>query len=152
VRRHREPNRARTAPRAALPEPRKNTGSEIGRLADSSTVAQPRVRPAAAVLSGLYVDEEITIAALAARFGVATQTVHNRLVAAGVPRRPSAATVRQDISDHEIVRLYVDAGQSAVEIAEQLGWSTSLVYARPASQGVPRRDRGAGRRVRPADA
>jgi transposase-like protein len=41
----------------------------------------------------------MTIAALAAQFGVAPQTVHNWLVAAGVSRRPSPATVRQDISD-----------------------------------------------------
>jgi transposase-like protein len=103
-------------------------------------------------LSELYVDEEMTIPALAARFGVAAQTVHNWLVAAGVPRRPNPAAVRQDISDHEIVPLHVDGGQSAAEIAEQLGCSTSLVYAHLASQDVPRRDRGAGRRVRPADA
>ena len=34
---------------------------------------------------------------------MAPQTVHNWLVAAGVSRRPSPATVRQDISDDEIV-------------------------------------------------
>lgn len=93
----------------------------------------------------------MTIAAVAARFGVAPQTVHNWLVAAGVPRRPSPATVRRDISDDEIIRLYVDRGLSDAEIAEQLGCSASLVYARLARRGVPRRDRGARHRRRPGD-
>jgi transposase-like protein len=103
------------------------------------------------MLSGLYVGEGMTIAALAARFEVAPQTVHNWLIAAGVPRRPSPATVRRDISSDEIVRLYVDGGLSAAEVAEQLGCSASLVYVRLARRGVPRRDRGARRRRRPAD-
>jgi hypothetical protein len=42
------------------------------------------------------------------------RTVHNWLVAAGVSRRPSPATVRQDISDDEIVGLYVDGGAEAL--------------------------------------
>lgn len=87
-------------------------------LEDSSNVATVRVRPDAVALSGLYVDEAVTIGALAAQFGVAPQTVHNWLVAAGVSRRPSPATVRQDIRDDEIVGVYVDGGLSAAEIAE----------------------------------
>jgi transposase-like protein len=59
--------------------------------------------------------------------------------------------VRQDISDDEIVGLYVDGGLSAAEIAEQLGCGASLVYARLARRGVPRRDRGAAHRRRPGD-
>jgi transposase-like protein len=103
-------------------------------------------------LSRLYVDEGLSIAVVAARYGVAAQTVHNWLVAAGVPRRPSLATVRHDISEDDIVvRLYVEGGRSAAEIAGQLGCSTSLVYARLGRGGVPRRDRAARRRVRLAD-
>ena len=120
-------------------------------LADSSNMATVRARPDAVALSGLYVDEGMTIAVLAAQLGVAPQTVHNWLVAAGVSRRPSPATVRQDISDDEIVGLYVDGGLSAAEIADQLGCSASLVYARLARRGVPRRDRGAAHRRRPGD-
>lgn len=84
--------------------------------------------------------------------GVAAQTVHNWLVAAGVPRRPSPARVRRGISDDEIARLYTDEGRTAAEIADRLGCSTSLVYARLASQGVIRRRRAPRRRMRPADA
>ncbi len=120
-------------------------------LADSSNVATVRVRPDAVALSGLYVDEAMTLASLAAQFAVAPQTVHNWLVAAGVSRRPSPATVRQDIGDDEIVGLYADGGLSAAEIAEQLGCSASLVYARLARRGVPRRDRGAAHRRRAGD-
>jgi transposase len=126
-------------------------GSGSGLLADSAIMATVRARPDPGTLSSLYVGEGMTIAAVAARFGVAPQSVHNWLVAAGVPRRPSPATVRRDISDDEIVRLYVDGGLSAVEVAEQLGCSTSLVYARLARLGVPRRDRGARRRRRLGD-
>jgi hypothetical protein len=36
-----------------------------------------------------------------------------------VPRRPSLATVRHDISEDDIVRLYVEGGRSAAEIAGQ---------------------------------
>jgi transposase len=116
-----------------------------------TTVARERVRPEAATLRRLYVDDGMTIGALAAWFGVAAHTVHNWLVAAGVPRRPSPATVRHDISDDEIVGRYVGGGRSAAEIAGQLGCGTSVVYARLARRGVARRDRAAWRRVRPAD-
>jgi transposase-like protein len=54
-----------------------------------------------------------------------------------VPRRPSLATVRHDISEDDIVRLYVEGGRSAAEIAGQLGCSTSLVYARLGRGSAP---------------
>jgi hypothetical protein len=76
---------------------------------------------------------------MADRLGVATQTVHNWLVAGGVPRRPSPATFRAAIDDGEFIRLYTQEGHTAAEIAEQLGCSTSLVYGRRARRGVDRR-------------
>jgi hypothetical protein len=60
----------------------------------------------------------LSLAAMAARLGVVAQTVHNWLVAGGVPRRPSVATSRSDIDDREIVRLYTQQGHTAAEIAE----------------------------------
>jgi transposase len=102
-------------------------------------------------LGRLYRSEGLTIAAIAARFGVAVQTVHNWLVAAGVARRPSPATRRADLSSREIVRLYTNGGHTAAEIAQALGCSPSLVYARLDRARVPRQSRAPRRRVRPDD-
>jgi transposase-like protein len=77
----------------------------------------------------LYVDDKMTIAALAARFGVVAGTVHKWLVAAGVPRRPSAVAARGDVNDEQIVGLYCLDGLTAAEISARLGCSTSLVSA-----------------------
>jgi transposase len=105
-------------------------------------------RPDSVTLSRLYVDDKMTIAALAAQFGVAAQTVHNWLVAAGVPRRPSPAEPRRDVNDEDIVGLYCRQGMTAAEISARLGCSTSLVYSRLARLGVARRPR-VSRRARP---
>jgi transposase-like protein len=116
-------------------------------------VASATARPDAATLAGLYHTDKMTIAGLAARFGVAPQTIHNWLVAAGVSRRPNPATARTDINDDTyIVRLYTGEGHTAAEIAHRLGCSASLVCARLARLGIPRRPPRPRRRVRPADA
>jgi len=91
------------------------------------------VSPDVGTLRRLYVDEGLSLAAMAARLGVVAQTVHNWLVAGGVPRRPSPAKFRADIDDGEIIQLYTQRGHTAVEIADQLGCSTSLVYGRRVS-------------------
>jgi hypothetical protein len=80
-------------------------------------MARSIARPNTETLGCLYHGEGLTIAAIAARFGVAAQTVHNWLVAAGVDRRPSPATRRADLSSRKIVRLYTDGGHTAAEIA-----------------------------------
>jgi transposase len=82
---------------------------------------------------------------------VAAQTVHNWLVAAGVPPRPSPATTRADVRDDQIVRLY-EQGHTAAEIADHLGCSTSLVYFRLERRGIARRPRAPRGCRRPADA
>jgi AraC-like DNA-binding protein len=81
---------------------------------------------------------------------VATRTVHNWLVAADVPRRPSPATSRADVSDDEIIRLY-EHGHTAEEIAGRLGCSTSLVYFRLERRCVARRPSAPRGGVRPTD-
>jgi hypothetical protein len=59
-----------------------------------------------------------------------------------VPRRPSPATVRADVRDEQIVRLYA-RGHTAAEIADGLGCSPNLVYsvssvgALPGAPGLP---------------
>jgi len=112
-------------------------------------VTGSRVSTDVGTLRRLYVDEGLSLAAMAVRLGVVAQTVHNWLVAGGVPRRPSPGKLRADIDDGEIIRLYTQAGHTAVEIAEQLGCSTSLVYGRLARRGVVRRPRAPRRRPGP---
>ena len=101
-----------------------------------------RPRPDAASLRQLYVEEGLTVAALAARFGVAAQTAHNWLVAAGVPRRVSPASTRAEVSDVEVRRLYELEGWTAAEVAAQLGCGPSTVYARLQRLGAPGARRG----------
>jgi transposase-like protein len=48
-----------------------------------------------ATLVAAYVDDNQSIPALAVEFGVAPQTVHNWLVAAGVPRRQRGRAARR---------------------------------------------------------
>jgi len=72
-----------------------------------------RVSPDVGTLRRLYVDEGLSLAAMAARLGVVAQTVHNWLVAGGVPRRPSPAKLRADIDDGEIIQLYTHEGHTA---------------------------------------
>lgn len=100
-------------------------------------MATATAKPDVATLRRLYHGEKLTVAAIADDLGVAASTVHNWLVAAGVTRRPSPATRRTNLSDRQIVRLYTDDGHTAAEIAERLGCSVSLVYARLAHAGVP---------------
>jgi transposase-like protein len=84
-------------------------------------------RPDVATLVAAYVDDDQSIPALAVKFGVAPQTVHNGLVAAGVPRHPNAVAPRRDVDDTEIRRLYCDEHRSGVEISKLLGCSADLV-------------------------
>jgi len=64
------------------------------------------------------------------------ETVHKWLVAAGVPRRPSAVAPRGDFDDNEIKWLYCDEHRSGAEISKLLGCSAGLVYFRLARLGI----------------
>ncbi|HET6919592.1 MAG TPA: helix-turn-helix domain-containing protein [Jiangellaceae bacterium] len=77
--------------------------------------------------------------------------MHDWLVAAGLPRRPSAVAPRGDVDDNEIRRLYCDEHRSGAEISKLLGCSAGLVYFRLARLGIERRSRVAQRRG-PSDA
>jgi hypothetical protein len=99
-----------------------------------------------ATLVRAYVDDNLSIPALAVQFGDAPQTVHSWLVAAGVPRRHHAVAPRGDVDDDEIRRLYCDEHRSGAEISNLLGCSASLVYFRLARLGIERRAPVAARR------
>jgi len=137
---HREPDSADKSWRhsAAMP------GRQLSRASPA--------KPDAATLSRLYAEHAMSLAELARCFGVVPATIHNWLVAAGVPKRPGAATARGEVDTEEVRRLYVDEGQSAADIADRLGCSTSAVYHRLTGAGVPRRSRGSRRTAHPGDA
>lgn len=122
----------------------------------STTARRPRGPstprpPEPATLRRLYTDEGLTVAAVAARLGVAHGTAHKWLIAAGVPMRPPLATTRTDIDDEDIRRLYTSEGQTAAEIAAHLGCPTTTVYNRLQRLGVPRRPALPRQRARPTD-
>jgi transposase-like protein len=91
----------------------------------------------------------MTISQIATSMGVAAQTVHNRLVAAQIPRRANPATPRTDITKDEIRQLYIDQRWTAAEIASHLDCGTSTVYARLDRLGVARRPARPRHDIRP---
>jgi transposase len=126
--------------------------STIPSPAPSPPRRQPTRRPPdPATLRRLYIDEGLTVAAVAARLGVAHGTAHKWLLAAGVPMRPPVSTPRTDVSDDDIRRLYTSEGQTAAEIAAHLGCPATTVYNRLQRLGVPRRPAVPRTRIRPAD-
>ena len=100
-----------------------------------------RLPPTAAELHRRYVADGLTIAQLAARYGVSTATVRGWLQNAGIPRRlpgrPSQAPSRE-----ELVRLYQVEGLSTTQIGQRYGVSqqTALRWLRAAD--VPLRPQG----------
>jgi transposase len=106
-----------------------------------------RLPPSEAELRRRYAADGLTIAQLAARYGVAASTVRRWLGDAGIPRRlpsrPSQAPDRE-----ELVRLYVVEGLSTTQIGERYGvrQQTALHWLRAAE--VARRPRGQPTRVR----
>ncbi len=81
----------------------------------------------------------MTLAEMACQFEVSPPTVHNWLRRASIPTRPSPATTRADVDDHDIASRYVTLHQTAAEIASALGCSQTLIYTRLDRLGIPRR-------------
>lgn len=100
-----------------------------------------RLPPTEAELRRRYLADGLTIAQLAARYGVAATTVRQWLQNAGIPRRlpgrPSQAPDRQ-----ELVRLYQVEGLSTTQIGQryQVSQQTALRWLRAA--GVALRPQG----------
>ena len=101
--------------------------------------------PTAAELRRRYLADGLTIAQLAARYGVGTSTVRGWLEHAGIPRRPPGRP-SQAPSRAELVRLYVAEGLSTTQIGQRYGVSqpTALRWLRAADvalrpQGQPPR-------------
>jgi transposase-like protein len=118
-------------------------------VAESVRVTVPATKPNAAMLRRLYSDTGMRLSELGVRFGVSPQTVLKWLEAASVPRRAGAISVRTDLDNDDIRRLYVDGGCTAAEIAQQLGCAPSTVYHRLSRMGVSRRLPAPRHRSRP---
>jgi transposase-like protein len=65
-------------------------------------------------LRRLYVEEERTVAEVAAVLGVARGTAHNWLRAANIELRPSPSKRRDDISDDQLRELYPSRGLRSI--------------------------------------
>jgi transposase len=105
-----------------------------------------RLPPPAAELRRRYLADGLTIAQLAARYGVGTSTVRGWLEHAGIPRRLPGRPSQQAPSREELVRLYVAEGLSTTQIGQRYGVSqpTALRWLRAADialrpQGQPTR-------------
>ena len=100
-------------------------------------------------LQRLYLTERLTVAEIATRFGVAPQTVLNRLRKFSIETRPSPSTPRSDVDEREVARLYTEEARSAPAIARTLGCGVTTVYSRLDAANVPRRPTNGTRSRRP---
>jgi transposase len=93
-----------------------------------------RLPPPAAELRRRYVADGLTIAQLAARYGVGTSTVRGWLEHAGIPRRLPGRPSQQAPSREELVRLYVAEGLSTTQIGQRyrVSQQTALRWLRAA--------------------
>lgn len=92
-------------------------------MGNTPTKSRRQPRPSDAEIRRLYVEEQLSQAAIGARLGVSSVTARKWLLAAGVEQRPvGGATQRSTAPDAETLRrLYVDQGLTQVEIAAELG-------------------------------
>jgi hypothetical protein len=92
--------------------------------------------PSDSELKHLYVDEQMSLSAIAERFGTSRQAVHHRLVKAGVEMRPIKKTVDPD----KLRSLLIDDGLSFAEAATRLGVSVPIVSKTANAVGVSRKN------------
>ena len=98
-------------------------------------------------LSRLYLEEQLTIRAIAKRYNRADRTVYDLMRRWGIPRRPRWLRVNNHAStlpfDESTLRqLYLDQGQTLREIADQLQVSRSLIRSAMIRWHIPRRRPG----------
>jgi hypothetical protein len=79
-------------------------------------------------LRGLYVDDRLTVADIAATLRVAHGTVHQWLIAAEIQRRASPSARRGDLDNDHIRELHLDDGLSASEITAEFGCGSSMYW------------------------
>lgn len=98
-----------------------------------------------ATLRRLYVDEEKTLAQIAVAYDCVPGAVRQRLLRAGINRRPPGGGRRPVLEDGataaQLRRLYLEEGRSIAEIARILGCTRDKVGRHLDHYGIPRRPR-----------
>jgi hypothetical protein len=95
-------------------------------------------------LQRLYVDEQLTIRAIAERLSVNPRKVHDAMIRWRIPRRPASARLNRPAPnvpfDEATLRYhYLDLGQTIKEIGVQLNVSHWLVLSAMKYWQIPRR-------------
>lgn len=90
-------------------------------------------------LRRLYSDEGMSLRAIAAKFGVSHQAVHERLTLAGVELRGRGVVAwQQPIKKSILDQLYIKQRLTVAEIAKQLETSETRVYQSLKAHSIPR--------------
>jgi predicted DNA-binding protein YlxM (UPF0122 family) len=104
-----------------------------------------------AELRRLYLDEQRSIRAIAAKIGVSTRVVYDSLMAYRIPRRtsggrgslaPPLMLAAGTLDEPILRRLYQHEGRSIVDIAATLQCSPSCIRSALVRWGIERRRRG----------
>jgi len=95
-----------------------------------------------AVLEDLYYGQGLNTKEIAAKFGVTSGTIINRMKEYGLSRRGHWDYLYIDIPKAELERLYLQENRTAPEIAERYGCATSVVYHRMKEHGIAVRPGG----------
>jgi DNA-binding transcriptional regulator LsrR (DeoR family) len=105
--------------------------------------------PANTELRRCYLDEGLTTAQLAARYGVSATTAKRWLDKAGIPRRSARRSSRAPGAE-ELRRLYQDEGLSTTQIAQRYGVAQTTAHGWLRAAGIPLRPAGPPVRADPA--
>jgi transposase len=95
-----------------------------------------------------YLDEGLTIAQVAARYGVSATTARRWLGNAGIPRRAARRSSRAPSAD-ELRRLYQDEGLSTTQIAQRHGVAQQTAHGWLRAAQIPLRPAGQPGRADP---
>jgi hypothetical protein len=95
-------------------------------------------------LSHLYLEEQLTIRAIADRLSVSPRKIHDAMRRWRIPRRPNSTRTNRPAPnfpfDEAILRYhYHDSGQTIKQIAEQFKVSTWIVFSAMKYWDIPRR-------------
>ncbi len=97
-----------------------------------------------AELRALYLEQQLSLAAIAEIHGCSPGTVRNELMRKGIPLRgpiEAAAARRIELPKSQLEDLYLHQQMSGPEIAEVFGCSTAVVYQSLECYQIPRRNR-----------
>ena len=86
----------------------------------------------------LYCEEGFSLRAIAKRFGVTYQAIHDRLVRAGITRRKRGEPKKEPVAKETLQTLYLLERLSVTEIAKRLKMPQKRIYAALRFHSIPR--------------